>query len=151
LSYADVKKLSRTEIVPGIDGEQWIMTTRKKTETSSKIPLLKPALAIIEKYKDHPHCANDGIVLPALSNQKMNSYLKEIAKECDITQNLTFHLARHTFATTLTLTNVVPIESVSKMLGHMDIKATQHSAKVIDLKISKDMQVLRKMLDEQAD
>lgn len=149
LSYADVKKLSRNEIEPGIDGEQWIMTIRKKTQTSSNIPLLKPALAIIEKYKDHPRCENDGIVLPVLSNQKMNSYLKEIAKDCDIIQNLTFHLARHTFATTITLTNGVPIESVSKMLGHLDIKTTQHYAKVIDLKISKDMQALQSILDEQ--
>lgn len=148
LSYADVKKLSRKEIMVGIDGEQWIMTKRKKTGTSSRIPVLKPALDIIEKYKSHPRCENEGIVLPVLSNQKMNSYLKEIAKDCGITQNLTFHLARHTFSTTVTLTNGVPIETVSKMLGHLDIKTTQHYAKVIDLKVSKDMQDLQRKLDE---
>ena len=72
LSYADVKKLSRKEIMVGIDGEKWIMTSRKKTDTSSRIPLLKPALDIIEKYKNHPRCENEGIVLPVLSNQKKN-------------------------------------------------------------------------------
>jgi site-specific recombinase XerD len=150
LSYADVKKLSRKEISTGIDGEQWVMTKREKTETSSRIPLLKPALDIIEKYKGHPRCENEGIVLPVFSNQKVNSYLKEIAKDCDIPQNLTFHLARHTFATTVTLTNGVPIESVSKMLGHIDIKTTQHYAKVIDEKISEDMKALQRKLDKES-
>lgn len=148
LSYADVKKLCRKEIMVGVDGEQWVMTRRKKTGTSSRIPLLKPALDLIEKYKDHPRCENEGIVLPVLSNQKMNSYLKELAKDCSIPQHLTFHLARHTFATTVTLTNGVPIESVSKMLGHLDIKTTQHYAKVVDEKVSRDMQALQKKLDE---
>lgn len=148
LAYADVKKLSRKEIMIGIDGEQWVMTSRKKTDTSSRIPLLKPALDIIEKYKNHPRCENEGSVLPVLSNQKINCYLKEIAKDCHIPQNLTFHLARHTFATTITLTNGVPIESVSKMLGHLDIKTTQHYAKVIDEKVSKDMQELAIKLEE---
>ena len=149
VSYADVKKLSRKEIIIGIGGEKWVMTSRKKTDTSSRIPLLKPAMDITEKYKDHPRCENEGIVLPVLSNQKMNSYLKEIAKDCGILQNLTFHLARHTFATTITLTNGVPIESVSKMLGHLDIKTTQHYAKVIDAKVSKDMQALQRILDKE--
>ena len=147
LSYADVKKLTRSEITAGIDGEQWVFTHRKKNDNSSRIPLLKPALQIIAKYKDHPKCVNGDIVLPVLSNQKMNSYLKEIADACDITQNLTFHLSRHTFATTVTLTNGVPIESVSKMLGHVDIKTTQHYAKVIDTKVSQDMKSLKRKLD----
>ncbi|MEO6849400.1 MAG: site-specific integrase [Mucilaginibacter sp.] len=147
LSYADVKKLTRNEIMIGIDGDKWIFTHRKKNDNSSRIPLLKPALQIIAKYKDHPKCVNEDVVLPVLSNQKMNSYLKEIADACDITQNLTFHLSRHTFATTVTLTNGVPIESVSKMLGHVDIKTTQHYAKVIDTKVSRDMKSLKKKLD----
>jgi site-specific recombinase XerD len=147
LAYADIKKLSKNEIMIGIDGEHWIITNRKKTDTSSRIPLLNNALVIIEKYKDYPRCENEGTVLPVLSNQKMNLYLKEIAKDCDISQNLTFHLARHTFATTVTLTNGVPIESVSKMLGHLDIRTTQHYAKVIDEKVGKDMQELQKKLD----
>lgn len=129
LSYADVKKLTRNQITVGIDGGQWVFIHRKKNDNSSRIPLLQPALEIIAKYKDHPKCVNGDIVLPVLSNQKMNSYLKEIADACDISQNLTFHLSRHTFATTVTLTNGVLIESVSKMLGHVDIKTTQHYVK----------------------
>jgi site-specific recombinase XerD len=148
LSYADVKKLTRNEIQKGIDGSQWIFTRREKNDNSSRIPLLKSALQVIDKYKNHPKCVNEGLVLPVLSNQKMNSYLKEIADACDITQNLTFHLARHTFATTVTLTNGVPIESASKMLGHVDIKTTQHYAKVIDTKVSQDMKKLKRKLDK---
>jgi site-specific recombinase XerD len=150
LSYADVKKLTRSEITTGIDGGKWIFTHRKKNDNSSRIPLLKPALQIIAKYKDHPKCVNENVVLPVLSNQKMNSYLKEIADACDIKQNLTFHLSRHTFATTVALTNGVPIESVSKMLGHVDIKTTQHYAKVIDTKVSQDMKKLSRKLDKMA-
>lgn len=144
LSYADVKKLKRSEIMTGVDGEEWVFICRKKTETNSSIPLLKPAINIINKYKTHPLCSE--FVLPVLSNQKMNSYLKEIADLCDIAQNLTFHLSRHTFATTVTLSNGVPIESVSKMLGHLDLKTTQHYAKVVNTKISNDMRVLKKKL-----
>ena len=85
-------------------------------------------------------------MLPVLTNQKMNSYLKEIADLCGIRKKLTFHIARHTFATTVTLTNGVPIETVSKMLGHKSLKQTQHYAKIVDLKISEDMNTLRKKL-----
>jgi len=143
LAYADVKKLRRTEIAPGVDGNFWIFTNRQKTDTSSRIPLLPPAQAIIEKYKDFPVCYDSGYVLPVLSNQKMNAYLKEIADCCGISKNLTFHIARHTFATTITLSNGVPIESVSKMLGHRNLKTTQHYAKVLDRKISDDMSQLK--------
>ena len=143
LCYADVQKLQRHQIAKGVDGEQWIFTTRQKTDTSSRIPLLAIAADIVNKYADHPQCVNKNLVLPVLSNQRMNSYLKEIADICGITKTLTFHMARHTFATTVTLSNGVPIESVSKMLGHTNIKTTQHYAKVLDLKVSKDMALLR--------
>jgi len=146
LAYADVKKLRRSEIGPGIDGNHWIFTSRQKTETQSRIPLLPPALAIIEKYKDYPTCYDSGHVLPVLSNQKMNAYLKEIADVCGISKNLTFHIARHTFATTITLSNGVPIETVSKMLGHLNLKTTQHYAKVLDRKVSDDMALLKDRL-----
>ena len=146
LAYADVKKLRRTEIAPGIDGNYWIFTNRQKTDTQSRIPLLPAAQTIVEKYKDYPTCSNSGHVLPVLSNQKMNAYLKEIADVCGITKNLTFHIARHTFATTVTLSNGVPIESVSKMLGHRNLKTTQHYAKVLDRKVSDDMYVLKEKL-----
>jgi len=146
LSYADVQKLKRSEISAGIDGEQWIFTVRQKTDISSRIPLLPVALKILKQYKDHPQCDNKDLLLPVLSNQKMNAYLKEIADLSGISKHLTFHLARHTFATTVTLSNGVPIETVSKMLGHTLLKTTQHYAKILDVKVSHDMQSLKKKL-----
>lgn len=148
LAYIDVKNLKKEQIKLGIDGEQWIFTQRQKTETPTRLPLLPQALSIIQKYKDHPYCENKGYILPVLSNQKMNSYLKEIADVCGINKQLTFHIARHTFATTITLGNGVPIETVSKMLGHKSLKQTQHYAKILDIKISKDMQRLREMMNK---
>ena len=142
LAYIDVKKLTKNNIVIGIDGNYWINTTRAKTETRSNVPLLPPALALIEKYKDHPQAINQMSLLPILSNQKMNAYLKEIADLCGINKELTYHCARHTFATTVTLTNGVSIESVSKMLGHKNLRTTQHYAKILDKKVSADMSIL---------
>ena len=143
LAYADVKKLSKNDIVIGIDGQNWIKTKRTKTDTRSNIPLLEIPQAIIDSYKSFPQHGDSNLVLPVLSNQKMNAYLKEIADICGINKNLTFHLARHTFATTVTLTNGVPIESVSKMLGHKSLRTTQHYAKILDKKVSEDMNALR--------
>ncbi|MBN9380390.1 MAG: site-specific integrase [Chitinophagaceae bacterium] len=143
LAYADVQKLKRLEVGRGIDGNYWIFTSRKKTDTRSRIPLLPLAVEIIQKYRDSPICENSGRLLPVLSNQKMNAYLKEIADVCKIHKNLTFHIAWHTFATTVTLSNGVPIESVSKMLGHKNLRTTQHYAKVLDRKVGDDMQILR--------
>lgn len=148
LAYADVQKLKRSEIIIGIDKQQWIDTTRQKTESATRIPLLPFPLSIIKKYETHPACQAKGTVLPILSNQKMNAYLKEIADTCGINKTLTFHIARHTFATTVTLSNGVPIESVAKMLGHKNLKQTQHYAKVLDFKVGNDMQVLKgKLID----
>lgn len=114
LAYADVCALRKEQIIEGFDGEQWIMTCRKKTEIPTKVPLLPNALAIIEEYKDSPRCVEGGgYVVPILTNQKMNAYLKEITDLCGISKRLTFHIARHTFATTITLGNGVPIETVS--------------------------------------
>lgn len=146
LAYIDVKQLTRSNIGLGIDGGKWIFTNRQKTDTRSNIPLLPMAEEILNKYKQHPQCLNEGKLLPVLSNQKMNSYLKEIADLCEINKELTFHIARHTFATTVTLTNGVPIESVSKMLGHKNLRTTQHYAKILDRKVSDDMKVLRTKL-----
>ncbi|WP_187263779.1 site-specific integrase [Pontibacter beigongshangensis] len=143
LAYVDVQKLKHHDVGRGIDGEKWIFKNRQKTDTASRIPLLPTALSIIDKYKDHPHCLNEDRLLPVLSNQKMNAYLKEIAALCGIDKPLTFHIARHTFATTVTLLNGVPIESVSKMLGHTSIRTTQHYAKILDVKVSEDMKLLR--------
>jgi site-specific recombinase XerD len=146
LSYADVKKLNRSEIKKGNDGKLWIFTNREKNEIASNVPLLSIPKKLMDKYNDHPDCKMKGLVLPVLSNQKMNSYLKEIADSCGITKTLTFHIARHTFATTVTLSNNVPIETVSKMLGHKDLKTTQHYAKVLDAKVGKDMRALERKL-----
>jgi len=147
LAYSDVKKLSKNNISIDIEGEQWIKIKRTKTDTRSNIPLLPTAELIIEKYENNPDTENGNRLLPVLSNQKMNAYLKEIADLCEINKNLTFHLARHTFATTVTLTNGVPIESVSKMLGHKSLRTTQHYAKILDRKVSDDMKVLRSKLN----
>ena len=143
LAYIDVKNLTKSHISFGIDGEKWIFTHRQKTESASKIPILPVTQMIIEKYENHPQCNNEYKLLPILSNQKMNAYLKEIAGVCEIEKELTFHIARHTFATTVTLTNGVPIESVSKMLGHKNLRTTQHYAKVLDRKVSEDMKILK--------
>jgi site-specific recombinase XerD len=143
LAYADVQKLKRSEIVTGPDGGKWIYTSRQKTDTVSRIPLLPTALTILERYSENPQCLNQDRVLPVLSNQKMNAYLKEIADLCGINKPLTFHIARHTFATTVTLLNGVPMESVSKMLGHTNLRTTQHYAKILDIKVSEDMQLLK--------
>ncbi|GAB3910326.1 site-specific integrase [Mucilaginibacter ginsenosidivorans] len=146
LAYIDTGNLKQGQIRNGIDGQKWIITKRQKTDTPQRIPLLAPALEIIEKYKDHPRCMQKGYALPILTNQKMNAYLKEIADVCGIEKKLTFHIARHTFATTVTLCNGVPIETVSSMLGHKRLTQTQHYAKIIDLKVSEDMALLRKRL-----
>ena len=135
LAFADIKKLKRSEIGIGVDGERRIFTYWQKTDTASKIPLLPTALQILKKYEDHPGCINKNLLMPVLSNQKMNDYLKQIANLCDINKVLTFHIARHTFATTITLSNGVPIETVSKMLGHQSLRTTQHYAKILDLKV----------------
>jgi site-specific recombinase XerD len=143
LAYIDVKNLTKSHISIGIDGEKWIFTHRQKTESASKIPILPVTQMIIDKYANHPQANNQDKLLPILSNQKMNAYLKEIATVCNINKELTFHIARHTFATTVTLTNGVPIESVSKMLGHKNLRTTQHYAKVLDKKVSEDMKILK--------
>jgi site-specific recombinase XerD len=143
LAYADVHKLKQNEVVKGADGEMWIVTKRLKTDNPTRVPLLPSALSILDKYSDHPTCSIKGKALPVSTNQKMNAYLKEIAGVCGVNKDLTFHTARHTFATTVTLSNGVPIETVSKMLGHTNIKTTQHYAKILDLKVSKDMALLK--------
>lgn len=142
LAFVDVEKLSPKNICIGIDGKKWVSTKRQKTDINSSVPLLPIAEAIVNKYKDNKFCQIKNRLLPVLSNQKMNAYLKEIATVCGIRKELTYHTARHTFATTVTLSNGVPIESVSKMLGHSSIKMTQHYAKITDTKVSRDMSEL---------
>ena len=146
LAYVDVFKLKQENIRKGIDGDRWIFTNRQKIKTRSSVPLLSTAVEIIDRYATNKVCLNKGLLLPIPSNQKMNEYLKEIANLCGIEKKLTSHIARHTFATTVTLLNGVPIESVSKMLGHTNIRTTQHYAKILDIKVSEDMAMLKKKL-----
>ena len=136
LAYSDLANLKPENIQKMFDGKLWIITHRQKTKTNVNVPLLGPAERILMKYQDQ---LPEGQLLPVISNQKCNSYLKEIADICGIEQKLTFHLARHTFATTMTLGKGVPIESVSKMLGHTNISTTQIYARITNDKISKDM------------
>jgi len=121
-------------------------TKREKTQTPLRILVLPKALDIIEKYRSNIRSNNRSTILPLVSNQKVNSYLKEIADICEIEKNLTFHLARHTFATTVTLSNGVPIETVCNLLGHRSISTTQIYAKVLEDKVSEDMVKLKKRL-----
>jgi site-specific recombinase XerD len=147
LAYTDAMQLTPANLIRGIDGDYWLTTQRQKTGTPVKIPLLQKAKDIIEKYRNNPKSLNDGTLFPNISNQRLNGYLKEMADVCKIDKNLTFHLARHTFATTVTLSNGVPIESVSKMLGHTKITTTQVYAKVIETKLSDDMKLLKQKLN----
>ena len=133
------------------DGNQWIETERQKTKTALKIPLLNQARDILKRYQDHPKTVHSKTLLPRYSNQKLNSYLKEIADFCGIKKHLTFHIARHTFATTITLTNGVPIETVSKLLGHTKLATTQIYARVVDKKVKDDMAMLNAKLNNSSD
>lgn len=146
LSYIELTELTPNKIVTGIDGGLWISTSRAKTDTAVRVPLLPQATDLMERYRDDPRALNNGTVFPVISNQRMNGYLKEIADLCGITKILTFHIARHTFATTVTLSNGVPIESVSKMLGHTSIRTTQIYAKVVEQKLSDDMRKLEQRM-----
>lgn len=138
LAFADLQKLSSEHIVES-NGKRMVKISRTKTDSRSTVTLLPLAEEILQKYKDDPICSTRNRLLPVPSNQKMNAYLKEIATICGIEKNLTSHMARHTFATTVTLSNNIPIETVSKMLGHRSIKTTQIYAKIIDRKINDDM------------
>lgn len=142
LAYSDIEGLTEDSFERGIDGKLWVVIRRKKTGTRSSIPILPRAQEILDKYKVDPTCLAEQKILPVYCNQRMNGYLKEIAIICGINKNLTTHLARHTFATTITLSQGVPIETVSKMLGHTDLKTTQIYSKVVDRKIANDMKPL---------
>lgn len=148
LSYSDVKKLSNENIVNGSNGEKWIKIKRTKTKVESSIPILPIALDILEFYRTNHKCISDEKLLPVYSNQKINEYLKEITALCELDFDISFHTARHTFATSVTLNNGVPIETVSKMLGHTNIRMTQHYAKIQDRKIGEDMDLLKKILNK---
>jgi len=147
LAYSDILSLSKENIVTGSDGNIWIKIKRKKTSNLSSIPILAITQKLIDKYQYHPECMAKNRLLPVKTNQKMNAYLKEIADICGIEKNFTSHLARHTFATTVTLNNNVPIETVSKMLGHSSINMTRVYARLLDKKVGQDMKQLEGKYD----
>jgi len=146
LAFADVKKLKKSEVALGVDSELRIYKGRQKTGTPSFIPLLPITKKILSKYKDDPICESKDLLLPVLSNQKYNAYLKEIADICEIDKDIKTHVARHTFGTTVTLANKVPLESIKDMMGHKSMKQTLHYAKITGMKITEDMTELRKRL-----
>lgn len=141
LAFTDVQQLRPEHLVADIHGKIWIRKARQKTKNMCNIPLLDEAQKIIDRYRDHPYCQTHGVLLPVCSNQKMNSYLKELADICGIRKNLSTHCARHTFAT-LTLASGATIDNVAKMLGHANVNMTRRYAKVLDSSIMRDMEAV---------
>ena len=143
LSFCELEKIGPAQVQIGIDGKNWIIIERSKTKTRCPIPLLPDAIDVLKKYENHPEVVYNNKLLPIYSNQIMNGYLKELADICGIQKKLSMHVARHTFATSVTLTNGVPLETVSKMLGHTSLKTTQIYARIVDSKISSEMNQLQ--------
>jgi site-specific recombinase XerD len=137
ISYCDLATLKADNIIKSLDGNRIIRLERKKTLEACSIPLLPRSEQIVVKYSNHPMCQNKGILLPVISNQKMNDYLKIIGKHAEINKPVTCHVGRHSFAT-MSLERGVPIETVSKVLGHRSVKTTQIYGKITNTKISKD-------------
>lgn len=139
LAFVDVQQLSREHLIKDNNGALWIRKARQKTNQMCNIPVLSIPQRILRKYEDNAECIKKGVLLPVISNQRMNAYLKEIADLCGITKRLTTHVARHTAATVVFLANDVSMENVSKILGHSNIRMTQHYAKVLDSSIMREM------------
>jgi integrase len=146
LAFIDVYNLRPEHVSEGSNGNLWIVKPREKTNNICNIPLLSIPKQILEKYKDNPYCMDKGTLLPVPCNQKMNSYLKEIADICGIKKNLTMHVAWHSFASVIALANNVSLPNVAKMLGHSSTRMTQHYAKVLDQTVLRDMQAVEKQL-----
>ena len=144
LAYADVVALKPENLEKDNSGQLWCKIYRQKSDEYAAIPVLSIAESIVEKYINHPKAVNRGTVFPYTSNQEVNRSLKIIGEVCGITKYMSFHLARHTFATAVTLKNGVPIESVSKMLGHKKISTTQIYADVDEEKLRDDMARIEK-------
>lgn len=148
LAFIDVQQLAPEHIARDNNGNLWIRKPRQKTKNMCNIPLLDIPQEILRKYADHPTCWKKGVLLPVPCNQKMNSYLKEIADICMIRKNLTTHCARHSYATSVCLANGVSLENVAKMLGHSNIKMTQHYARVLDSSILRDMMQVERAISK---
>ncbi|MCW3072880.1 MAG: site-specific integrase [Bacteroidetes bacterium] len=147
LTYMDAYNLKPENIHIGIDGKKWITIQRQKTGVQANIPLLPKALEILQKYEDHPRSKSKGTLLPLISNQPFNFFLKEIAVICGIKKNLTHHLARHTFATTVCLLNGISMEATSGMMGHANMRTTQIYGKILPQRISNEMDTLASKLE----
>jgi integrase len=147
-AYKDAAELTPDHIGTGINGRKWIYTSRQKNDNVSNVPLLDQAMDIIEKYKDHPICQSKNRLLPMKSNQKLNAYLKELADICGISKPITTHIARHTFATTVLLSNGVSMEATSKMLGHSSLKTTQIYGKILETRVGAEMEMLSEKLSK---
>ncbi|MFI3328296.1 MAG: site-specific integrase [Rikenellaceae bacterium] len=146
LAFIDAQKLCKEHLFTDNSGSLWIRKPRQKTGTMCNIPIMRPAQEIMDRYATHPDCADTGYLLPRISNQCMNSYLKEIAAICGINKRLSSHVSRHTFSTSVTLANGVSVENLAKMLGHTDIKMTQHYAKVLDSSVKRDMDMVNEKI-----
>ena len=152
LAFADVSTLKKEDLVQDNNGDWWIrkgrikLTHRRKASSICNIPLLPVPLTILKKYENNPVCIKKRCCLPVPCNQKMNSYLKEIADFCGIKKNITTHTARHTFGTTITLANNVPLQDVSVMLGHSSTRMTQHYARVMNNNLKKSMNHVKEQL-----
>lgn len=154
LAFADVSTLRKEDLVQDNNGDWWIrkgrikLVHRRRASSICNIPLLPVPLAILKKYENNPVCIKKGCCLPVPCNQKMNSYLKEIADFCGIKKNITTHTARHTFGTTITLANNVPLQDVSVMLGHASTRMTQHYARVMNASLKKSMIHVKEQLTQ---
>lgn len=154
LAFADVSTLKKEDLMQDNNGDWWIrkgrikLMHRRKASSICNIPLLPVPLAILKKYENNPVCIKKGCCLPVPCNQKMNSYLKEIADFCGIKKNITTHAGRHTFGTTITLANNVPLQDVSVMLGHASTRMTQHYARVMNASLKKSMLNVKKRLTQ---
>ena len=143
LAFSDVKSLQEGDIAIEKNGKKWIRKQRQKTKVISHIPLLPVAEKILDKYKNDHECIKEGTLLPVPSNQRMNSYLKEIADLCGIKKALSTHVARHTFGTTVTLANHISMESVSRMLGHSSLSMTKKYARILDKPVADEMDKIK--------
>lgn len=144
ISYADMCKLTKDQIVFDSKSSGYIHFYRTKTNHPAFIPLLPQSMEILDKYINQN---NSGKIFPMLSNQKTNAYLKELADICGIKKKLTYHVARHSFAVTICLENGIPIETLSKILGHTNLRVTQAYAKITHKKVMNDMQALKDRLE----
>jgi site-specific recombinase XerD len=149
-AFKDAYNLTPDHIGIGINGRKWIYTSRQKNDNTSNVPLLDPAMEIIKRYENHPLCLNKNRLLPMKSNQKLNVYLNELADICSITKPMTMHIARHTFATTVLLSNGVSMEATSKMLGHKSLKTTQIYGKILETRVANEMEILSEKLAKSA-